>query len=68
VAGKTLRFRRSVIATGTRAHRPPIPGLAEAGFLTNETVFGLKKVGDAYNRTRLTPMLSLTIYSTISYE
>src|SRR5262249_56853551 len=38
VAGNTLRFRRAVIATGARAHRPPIPGLAEAGFLTNETV------------------------------
>src|SRR5262249_25167667 len=41
VAGKTLCFRRAVIATGARAHRPPIPGLAEAGFLTNETVFAL---------------------------
>src|SRR6516164_591113 len=41
VAGKTLRFRRAVIATGARAHRPPIPGLAEAGFLTNETIFAL---------------------------
>src|SRR5438128_1559228 len=41
VAGKTLRFRRAVIATGARAHRPPIQGLAEAGFLTNETVFAL---------------------------
>ena len=41
VAGKILRFRRAVIATGARAHRPPIPGLAEAGFLTNETVFAL---------------------------
>ncbi|HEV3255619.1 MAG TPA: FAD-containing oxidoreductase, partial [Gemmataceae bacterium] len=41
VAGKTLRFRRAVIATGARAHRAPIPGLAEAGFLTNETVFAL---------------------------
>jgi len=30
-----------VIATGARAHRPPVPGLAEAGFLTNETVFAL---------------------------
>jgi pyruvate/2-oxoglutarate dehydrogenase complex dihydrolipoamide dehydrogenase (E3) component len=41
VAGQTLRFRRAVIATGARADRPPIPGLAEAGFLTNETVFSL---------------------------
>src|SRR6266550_6073728 len=41
VAGKTLRFKRAVIATGARALQPPIPGLAEAGYLTNETVFNL---------------------------
>jgi pyruvate/2-oxoglutarate dehydrogenase complex dihydrolipoamide dehydrogenase (E3) component len=41
VAGKRLRFRRAVIATGARASHPPIDGLAEAGFLTNETVFSL---------------------------
>jgi pyruvate/2-oxoglutarate dehydrogenase complex dihydrolipoamide dehydrogenase (E3) component len=44
VAGKTLRFRRAVIATGARAARPSIPGLAEAGFLTNETVFSLTEL------------------------
>ncbi|MEN8184007.1 MAG: mercuric reductase [Myxococcota bacterium] len=41
VAGTTLRFRKAVIATGARALQPPIEGLAEAGFLTNETVFNL---------------------------
>jgi pyruvate/2-oxoglutarate dehydrogenase complex dihydrolipoamide dehydrogenase (E3) component len=41
VAGKTLRFKRAVIASGARAVSPPIPGLSEAGFLTNETVFSL---------------------------
>jgi pyruvate/2-oxoglutarate dehydrogenase complex dihydrolipoamide dehydrogenase (E3) component len=41
VAGRTLRFARAVIATGGRAAAPPVPGLAEAGYLTNETVFGL---------------------------
>jgi len=41
VAGKTLRFKRAVIATGARAAQPPIPGLAEAGYLTKETVFSL---------------------------
>jgi pyruvate/2-oxoglutarate dehydrogenase complex dihydrolipoamide dehydrogenase (E3) component len=41
VAGQTLRFKRAVIATGARALDPPIPGLAEAGYLTNETVFNL---------------------------
>jgi pyruvate/2-oxoglutarate dehydrogenase complex dihydrolipoamide dehydrogenase (E3) component len=43
VGGKTLRFKRAVIATGARAVQPPIPGLAEAGFLTNETVFSLSE-------------------------
>jgi pyruvate/2-oxoglutarate dehydrogenase complex dihydrolipoamide dehydrogenase (E3) component/uncharacterized membrane protein YdjX (TVP38/TMEM64 family) len=41
VAGQTLRFKGAVIATGARAMDPPIPGLAEAGYLTNETVFNL---------------------------
>jgi pyruvate/2-oxoglutarate dehydrogenase complex dihydrolipoamide dehydrogenase (E3) component len=41
VAGKTLRFKKAVIATGTRPVHPAIEGLAEAGFLTNETVFSL---------------------------
>ncbi|PWU20006.1 MAG: hypothetical protein C5B50_04980 [Verrucomicrobia bacterium] len=44
VAGQTLRFKRAVIATGARAAEPPIPGLAEAGFLTNETVFSLTQL------------------------
>jgi pyruvate/2-oxoglutarate dehydrogenase complex dihydrolipoamide dehydrogenase (E3) component/uncharacterized membrane protein YdjX (TVP38/TMEM64 family) len=41
VDGKTLRFRKAVITTGARAVHPKIKGLAEAGFLTNETVFAL---------------------------
>lgn len=41
VGGKTLRFRKAVIATGSHATAPGIPGLSEAGFLTNETVFSL---------------------------
>jgi len=41
VAGKTLRFKRAVIASGARAVNPSISGLAAAGFLTNETVFSL---------------------------
>ena len=41
VNGKTLCFKKAVIATGTRPVRPTIPGLAESGFLTNETVFSL---------------------------
>jgi pyruvate/2-oxoglutarate dehydrogenase complex dihydrolipoamide dehydrogenase (E3) component len=41
VDGRTLRFARAVVATGARPGSPPIPGLAEAGFLTSETVFEL---------------------------
>ncbi len=44
VGGKTLRFRRAVLATGARASKPAIPGLAEAGYLTNETVFTLTEL------------------------
>jgi pyruvate/2-oxoglutarate dehydrogenase complex dihydrolipoamide dehydrogenase (E3) component len=44
VGGSTLRFAHAAIATGTRASAPPIPGLAEAGFLTNESVFALDKL------------------------
>src|SRR5207302_6836172 len=39
VAGVTLRFKKAVIATGTRPAVPPLPGLAESGFVTNETGF-----------------------------
>ncbi|WP_275574964.1 FAD-dependent oxidoreductase [Neosynechococcus sphagnicola] len=42
VVGETkLRFKRAVIASGARAVQPQIPGLADAGYLTNETVFSL---------------------------
>jgi len=44
VAGQTLRFKKAVIATGARALHPPIPGLEETGFLTNETVFSLTEL------------------------
>ena len=42
VAGTALRFRKALIATGSRSMLPAIPGLAEAGYHTNETVFDLK--------------------------
>jgi len=41
VDGRPLPFRRAVIATGARAAAPPVPGLAEAGYLDNESVFTL---------------------------
>lgn len=41
VNGATLTFSRAVIATGGTAAIPPIPGLAEAPYLTNATLFNL---------------------------
>ena len=41
VAGTELKFKKAVIATGSRPSPPSIPGLAKAGYLTNETVFNL---------------------------
>jgi len=41
VGDTELNFRRAVIATGARAVEFPIEGLAEDGFLTNETIFEL---------------------------
>ncbi len=41
VDGQTLRFAKAVVASGARPAHPSIPGLDEAGFLTNETVFDL---------------------------
>ena len=36
-----IRARRFVIATGSQPAAPPIPGLADVPYLTNETVFDL---------------------------
>jgi len=41
VDGRRLAFSRAVIATGARAAGPPIPGLDEVEYLTNETLFWL---------------------------
>ena len=38
---RTLTFVKAAVCTGARASAPPIPGLAETGYLTNETVFSL---------------------------
>ncbi len=44
VGDRQLRFRRAVIATGGRAVAPPIPGLDQVDYLTNETVFSLTEL------------------------
>ncbi len=41
VEGQSLHFGKALIATGARPLTPPIPGLAEVGYLTNENVFNL---------------------------
>ena len=41
VAGKTLHFKKAVITSGARPVHPPIEGLVDAGFYTNETIFSL---------------------------
>lgn len=44
VAGAMLRFKRAVIATGSRPALPPIPGLDGVDYLTNETIFDLTEL------------------------
>lgn len=41
VGGRRLVFRRAVVAAGSRAVVPPIPGLQQVPFLTHETLFDL---------------------------
>jgi pyruvate/2-oxoglutarate dehydrogenase complex dihydrolipoamide dehydrogenase (E3) component len=41
VGDATLRFRKAVIATGGRPIAPPVEGLVESGFRTNENLFEL---------------------------
>lgn len=41
---KTVRAKRFCISTGSRPAVPPITGLQEAGFITNEEVFHLQKL------------------------
>ncbi|NOZ33136.1 MAG: FAD-dependent oxidoreductase [Alphaproteobacteria bacterium] len=44
--GKKIRPRRVVIATGSRAVVPPIPGLDKTPYLTNENIFDLTEKPD----------------------
>lgn len=44
VGGEKLRFKKAVIATGARASAPPIKGLDEVAYLTNETLFSLTEL------------------------
>ena len=44
VGGKRLQFVKAAICTGARAAAPPLQGLEEAGYLTNETMFTLTEL------------------------
>jgi pyruvate/2-oxoglutarate dehydrogenase complex dihydrolipoamide dehydrogenase (E3) component len=44
VEGTTLQFAKAVICTGARATAPPIPGLAQTSYHTNETIFSLTEL------------------------
>ncbi len=46
-AERHLRFSKAVIATGARAAAPPIPGIENTPFLTNESVFGLTELPES---------------------
>ncbi|MGI9452519.1 MAG: dihydrolipoyl dehydrogenase family protein [Geminicoccaceae bacterium] len=44
--GQRIKARRFVIATGSSAFIPPIPGLDDVPYLTNETIFSLTDAPD----------------------
>ena len=44
VEGKRVFFKKAAICTGARAAAPPIPGIEETGYLTNENVFWLTEL------------------------
>ncbi|MBX3305378.1 MAG: mercuric reductase [Nitrospira sp.] len=41
---RVLTFVKAAVCTGARASAPPTPGLQEAGYLTNETIFSLTEL------------------------
>ena len=47
VNGKNYSAQRIFIATGTKPHVPPIEGIGDIGFLTNENVFSQDKVPES---------------------
>lgn len=47
VEGRILKAKRFIISTGSRPVVPPIPGLREAGTLTNETALQLERLPES---------------------
>ncbi|QDT00281.1 mercuric reductase [Adhaeretor mobilis] len=41
---QSLHFKKAAICTGARAAAPPIPGLSDVEYLTNETLFSLTEL------------------------
>ena len=44
--GRRIRARRFVVATGSAPAAPPIPGLDQVAYLTNETIFDNRRLPD----------------------
>ena len=44
---RELSFAKAAVCTGARAAAPPIPGLADIDYLTNETVFSLTELPES---------------------
>ncbi len=44
INGKTLTTKAIVIAAGARPFVPPIPGIAQAGYLTSDTIWNLREL------------------------
>jgi pyruvate/2-oxoglutarate dehydrogenase complex dihydrolipoamide dehydrogenase (E3) component len=47
VDGERLETRFVLLATGSRPAEPPVPGLAEAGFLTSESVWDVERAPES---------------------
>ncbi|HEX8906027.1 MAG TPA: mercuric reductase [Longimicrobiaceae bacterium] len=47
VAGRRIRSKRWIIATGSRTAVPPVPGLEEAGYLTHESLWELRALPES---------------------
>jgi pyruvate/2-oxoglutarate dehydrogenase complex dihydrolipoamide dehydrogenase (E3) component len=43
VEGDRLRFKKALVATGAHPVLPAVPGLVEAGYLTNQSIFDLRE-------------------------
>lgn len=47
VAGRTISAKKFIICTGSHAMIPPVEGLEDVGYLTNETVFDLEELPES---------------------